>query len=177
MKKIFLVFIIFSLLVLVWCKSNNIENKEDTSTDKSKVIYNSTECKPNMKLWINKTYNFEVCIPKDWWELSEYSWNVSSDLSIYDNTGIIWNWVDSEELSTVVISNKEDLLWKYDQEVMLWNKKIIKSYFINNEWKKEFLEYKYIIKVWKNQYYLFSFSKQTKEIKDIIKSIKLLKNF
>jgi len=164
MKKIVLIFLVFSMFFLVWCKEN---------IQKQEISNKKVKCESDKKLWINKTYNFSACIPINWWEVDLYSWSVSSNLSISDNSEAIWNSV----IEISLLWNTKKYLWKYDKKSTFWNKEIIEHYFINNDWKKEFGDFNYYLEIWKDKYYNFSFNEKTDKMKSIINSIKVLEKF
>ena len=153
--------LVFSIFFLVWCERN---------IQKIKIDNKKVECDSNMKLWKNKTYNFSVCIPNNWWELSEYSWNTYSNLRILDNVFSIWDGIDNE-INLEWIS--KNILSKNDKKYSFWEKYIIEHY--DDEQKN--ISFNYYLKIWKDKYFRFSFDKKTEEMKDIINSIKVLKEF
>ena len=119
-------------------------------------------------LWINKTYNFSICLPFDMDPLNPFTWR--ADYSYYDQD-FIWDY-SNERISLLL--NTSNSLWKYDKKSKFWNKEIIEHYVINNDGKQEFSTFIYELKIWKDRYYRFSFDKKTDEMKTIINSIKSL---
>jgi len=165
MKKIVLIFLVFLMFFLVWCKEN---------IQKQEISNKKVKCDSDKKLWINKTYNFSMCIPINWWQLSIYSWNAYSNLDIPDESESIWDGIYDEISLQWIVKNT---FWKYDKKSTFWNKQIIEHYIINNNWKKEFGDFNYYLEIWKDKYYNFSFNEKTDKMKSIINSIKVLEKF
>jgi len=155
--------LIISILIIIFSIFINTGNRSLTCNE---LFYK--------KIWKNKTYNFSVCIPINWWQLSLYSWNAYSNLDIPNESEAIWDGVYDE---IYLLWNTKKDLWKYDIKSTFWNKEIIEHYFINNDWKKELGDFNYYLEIWKDKYYNFSFNKKTDEVKAIINSIKVLEEF
>ena len=206
MKKI--IFTIFILFALTSCQNNteldskpllqNIEVSQDEIIVENNIVDNSNRindfekedlniqdelfqwvCKNGYKYWENKSYWYEICIPKDWDSLSSYTWKPEK---FHDYNEDLWIYKPAN-LSDIYIEIQ------YDNQILsdFWSWNIIykirdihngKVFFdLYDREKNNELVYKWTFMYlysW-NKISSFYFNKQDKESVIVIESIKKLK--
>ena len=169
---------------LYQCKKINweldVSNKKDIIID-SEIVYYSTQnniCEKWWKLWKNKTYWFQFCLPNEWnWVHSGY-WFYTEIL--HDNTDGVWN----TKIINQEIKTGEDDNVLYIQDTKFWwswleNKKIVSKNEVSivEDWFDVIQNY-----VWsdltlktKSHEIIFMFNKNNDLHQKIINTIELLK--
>jgi len=165
MKKALILLLVFPIFFLIWCKENiNIQEwNEYVSPKESDIDFPSDECDLNMKLWKNKILNFKICIPVEWFWISDFKWNPTN---LTDYTWYIWT--INNVLLTISDSEHVSLEWSIHTKTVFWDKKILDNYSIENN-KKEYISSTFILKTIQ-----FWFNLKNKKLKTIINSIKPL---